>query len=51
MSLCATGWRQEVSDRESGVTLCHGVALKKGSIEDRESSVALGHRVELKKNE
>ena len=29
MSLCATGWRQEVSDRESGVTLCHGVALKK----------------------
>ena len=39
-----------VEDRESGVALCHGMALKKkGSVEDRESGVALCHKVALKK--
>ena len=38
------------ADRESSVTLCHGVVLKKkGSVEDRESGVALCHGVALKK--
>ena len=35
-----------VAHRESGVALCHGVALKKkGSVADRESGVALCHGV------
>ena len=39
-----------MADRESGVALCHGMALKKkGSVEDRESGVALCHGVALKK--
>ena len=38
------------ADRESSVTLCHGVVLKKkGSVEDRESGVALCHGMALKK--
>ena len=43
---------RSVADRESGVALCHGMALKKkGSVEDRESGVALRHKVALKKRE
>ena len=42
-----------VEDRESGVALCHGVALKKKkgerSVADRESSIALCHGMALKK--
>ena len=38
-----------VAFRESGVALCHGVALKEGSVADHESSVALCHGVALKK--
>ena len=36
-------------DWERSVALCHGVALKKGSVADHESSVALWHRVMLRK--
>ena len=41
-----------VEDRESGVALCHGMALKKKgerSVADRESSIALCHGMALKK--
>ena len=44
-----------MADRESGVALCHGVALKKKkkkgerSVADRESSIALCHGMALKK--
>ena len=39
-----------VEDRESGVALCHGMALrKKGSVEERESSIALCHGMALRK--
>ena len=44
-----------VEDRESGVALCHGVALKKKkgerSVADRESSIALCHGMALKRKE